>query len=1155
MKRFNIFLIPIFIILFVTFFVSAQGITQGISNPQGVAVDSAGSIYVADTGNHQIIKINSAGESVFAGTGTAGDTDGAGNIAQFDNLHKIMFGPSGDLYVADTGNNKIKKISPSGVVSTVAGTGTAGYSNSGDLTTGVELNGPKGLFVTTLGEVMVADTGNHRIRLINEANNNIVDVAGTGNPGSVSCSISSCSVATTASCSSFTLNSPQDIVVSTIPLNNGEHYYETFIVDTGNHGIWGLRYESSQTICNGKWISGSGSPGYKEGSSIEMTEYDSPTAIDALGYVNGPVVGTYTSVFGLWIVDSGNHVIRAFDAPTFSQTTPFVGIPGQSGSNNGDALFYAPPIGLQYSTPNPIAKLNAPVDIFVDKSVGYNVILPFNFIIADSGNDKLRKLEKNYPPFNGIYNVLDVVPGQTSCSNQDDIIFKISGSTNAHGEEYNAGSYPEEICYSSVFGQIAPVNPDRTCSGGNQEEIVTLSGSTNAHAEISGSGNYISNSIYSLGTSICYEGLNCRSVGSGNGCDSGEVEVVKLSGSTNAHLELPGSGNYGTSICCTAPSLSELFWKRFDGNLIPVGNPNPICVGQSVKAFASSGGIGQVTIEIWEDDILGDDLIKTIVGVIDANGNIEGDWTITQADYDLGKDGLENSELEFYFVVNPGSSTSKTSYNLEPVVDDVSQCQSPKPTGGIKGPTHRGLYFLGNTVTFESDCVSSVGSLTYDWKITQGTEIYSETAETFDLMLGSDFGGKGQVDIALTCTDINGLKAQEQVSILVSDPNSDEFLTYIEQPGFSSVSENNPPLSGAYFPTEVDFSALDTYVVQVGSGCSGTCLAGDCPTQSVGIPSGCSSEMIISNSLTGNQYDSLTFDWEFWDDNNWNEGWNNFEGDGVTSGAIQYDSVSNSIGDSHMSVSISPSSNSQFTGSARIERDFTIGRCLDDGNKLLVDVVNGITENTVTDLDACLGGDDIQGTADDCCPSGQSCLSNGNGRYNCQFPTITTSVCSDFNSVNFPGEGNAKSECNGNSDPRIPANSVGSSNACEYAECSWNDDTGVCGVQVIQYSQTTNGCDLTPGACVVSGCSYDIQQTECINGQKTISYTTLSSSSSLPICGGAQSCDKPDIVVPCGKLSFELPFFGIVQFIGTFLIVMILYLTFGMKKRKRNKNE
>jgi len=154
-----------------TFAGSTEGFADGAGNtaqfnyPTGVAVDSSDNVFVADSGNHRIRKITPAGVvSTFAGTGTEGFANGAGNTAQFNFPGGVAVGSSDNVFVADQFNHRIRKITPAGVVSTFAGTGAEGHADG--TATEAQFNYPAGVAVDSSGNVYVADLGNNRIRKI-----------------------------------------------------------------------------------------------------------------------------------------------------------------------------------------------------------------------------------------------------------------------------------------------------------------------------------------------------------------------------------------------------------------------------------------------------------------------------------------------------------------------------------------------------------------------------------------------------------------------------------------------------------------------------------------------------------------------------------------------------------------------------------------------------------------------------------------------------------------------------------------------------------------------------------------------------------------------------------------------------------------------------
>jgi sugar lactone lactonase YvrE len=150
--------------------------------PHGVAIDAVGNVYVADRNNYKIRKITPMGEvSTLAGSGSLGNADGLGTAASFNYPTGIAIDATGNLYVADSENHKIRKITPAGVVSTLAGSGLPGNTNGTG--TSASFKAPLGVTVDAAGNVYVADSQNHKIRKITPAGV-VSTFAGSGGAGS-----------------------------------------------------------------------------------------------------------------------------------------------------------------------------------------------------------------------------------------------------------------------------------------------------------------------------------------------------------------------------------------------------------------------------------------------------------------------------------------------------------------------------------------------------------------------------------------------------------------------------------------------------------------------------------------------------------------------------------------------------------------------------------------------------------------------------------------------------------------------------------------------------------------------------------------------------------------------------------------------------------
>jgi sugar lactone lactonase YvrE len=249
----------------------------GLFQPAGVAVSRAGTIYVADTGHHAICQVTPAGGlTILAGLpGSFGSADGIGSAARFNSPQSMAADAAGNLYVADTYNNTIRRVTPAGAVTTLAG--LAGSPGSQDGTGGAaRFSNPRGVALDAAGNVYVADRRNHTIRVVTPAGM-VTTLAGlAGNAGSQD---------GTGSAARF--NSPQGVAVD----GSGKIY----VADRGNNSIRVVTSTGVVTTLAGL----AGSVGSDDGTGSDARfRLPASVAVDSAGRVSvaEPCSGTIREV-------------------------------------------------------------------------------------------------------------------------------------------------------------------------------------------------------------------------------------------------------------------------------------------------------------------------------------------------------------------------------------------------------------------------------------------------------------------------------------------------------------------------------------------------------------------------------------------------------------------------------------------------------------------------------------------------------------------------------------------------------------------------------------------------------------------------------------------------------------------------------------------
>jgi trimeric autotransporter adhesin len=165
-----------------------QATSAALNYPRGITADTSGNIYIADTYNNRIRMVTKSTGiiSTVAGSGSYGYSGDGGQATSSTlyNPRTVATDESGNIYIADSANYRIRMVTKStGIISTVAGTGYSGYSGDGGQATSAALNYPYGVAVDASGNIYIADTYNHRIRMVTKSTGIISTVAGTGYSG------------------------------------------------------------------------------------------------------------------------------------------------------------------------------------------------------------------------------------------------------------------------------------------------------------------------------------------------------------------------------------------------------------------------------------------------------------------------------------------------------------------------------------------------------------------------------------------------------------------------------------------------------------------------------------------------------------------------------------------------------------------------------------------------------------------------------------------------------------------------------------------------------------------------------------------------------------------------------------------------------------
>jgi uncharacterized protein (TIGR03437 family) len=314
---------------------NGSAIAAQLWSPRAVATDAAGNVYVADTQNHRVRKVTRSGIiTAFAGSGQLGSSGDGGQAAtaSMNEPRGVAVDAAGNVYISDSQNHRIRKVTPAGIISTFAGTGDEDYGGDGGPAAAAKLNFPVGVVVDASGDLYIADTNNHRIRKVAASTGTITTVAGSGAPGFSGDG---------GQAISAKLNSPAGVTVDSAG--------NLFIVDQGNHRVRKVALDGTIST-----VAGTGTAGFNG---------DNISAVTA--HLNQPRLLTVDAAGNLYIADQSNHRIRKVSTNGTISTIAGTGTSG-AGGEGGAAT------NAQLSFPTGVALDNAG-----------------NLYIADGGNHRV----------------------------------------------------------------------------------------------------------------------------------------------------------------------------------------------------------------------------------------------------------------------------------------------------------------------------------------------------------------------------------------------------------------------------------------------------------------------------------------------------------------------------------------------------------------------------------------------------------------------------------------------------------------------------------------------------------------------------------------------------------------------------------------------
>ena len=696
-----------------------------LRSPAGVAVDAAGNLYIADQGNQRIRKVDAGGTiSTVAGNGTAGYSgdNGPATAASLSSPYSVAVDAAGNLYIADLNNQRIRKVDAGGTISTVAGNGTRGFAGDNGAATAASLANPYGVAVDAAGNLYIADTLNLRMRKV-DAGGTITTVAGNGT-GGFSGDNGAATVARLGSPTGVAVDAAGNLYIAL------QSYQRIRKVDAGG------------TITT---VAGNGTAGFSgDNGAATAASLSGPAgvAVDAAG--------------NLYIADRTNQRIRKVDAGGTITTVAGNGTAGFSGDNGAATA----------------ASLSGPAGVAVDAAG--------NLYIADRTNQRIRKVDAGGTISTVAGNGAVGFSGDNGAATAASLFYPIGVAVDAAGNLYIA---------DQSNGRIRKVDADGT--------ITTVAG--NGTTGSAGDGGAAT--AASLGSPT---GVTLDAAGNLYVADQSSQRIRKI-------------GPVGGYVDATPPEVTPQVTGTAGTNGWYTSDVTVTWTVLDVESpITSQTGCGPQSVTADTDGVTFTCSATSAGGTTTPSVTVKRDATAPVVQIFTP---ANDASYEQASVVN-------ADYGCDDVLSGIANCVGPVATGAAIDTATEGAKSFAVTAT---DAAGNSATVTHNYTVNtavQSVDAVDDVATTLEdqpitiAVLANDTGGGGPLSITAVTQGANGAVSITGVNVLyapTADFNGGDTFTYTASDGtttdVASVSVTITPVNDP--PVAVDDSAITAQGVAV----------------------------------------------------------------------------------------------------------------------------------------------------------------------------------------------------------------------------------------------------------------------------------------------------------------------------------------------------